>query len=69
MAEQKPGGLFSSLKYTNILLTIITIILILSVVCIHMNKKRYHRKYKKGAISGITKLKCPICAPEAPTTK
>ncbi|PIQ90001.1 MAG: hypothetical protein COV72_00375 [Candidatus Omnitrophica bacterium CG11_big_fil_rev_8_21_14_0_20_42_13] len=59
--HDKNGGFFSSLKYTNILLTIITLILIVSTVCIHMNKMRHCYKCKKGI--------CPVHMPKAMPAK
>lgn len=50
MAEgEKKHGLFSSLTYTNILLTIIVIFLVLGAVCKHMNKARHCFACKQDA--------------------
>lgn len=72
---EKAGGLFSSLKYTNILLTIITLILISSVLCKHlyMSKKHLCWKSGKGAMSGMMggkgAMECPVSGTEMPAAK
>lgn len=69
---EKAGGVFSSLKYTNILLTIIAIVLLAGVACKHlyMSKKHFCWKSGKGAMSGMMggkgAMECPVTGTEMP---
>ena len=54
--------ILASLKYTNILLTIITLTLILSVICMHARMAKNRRKGMRGMMGGASKFQCPIPA-------
>ncbi len=70
MTDHEPKtGILSSLKYTNILLTIIALTLILSVICMHASKGKHCSKTKKSMIGGASKQQCPVPAQDAAPAK
>lgn len=71
--EKKCCEFLSSLKYTNILLTIIALVLVGGAICKHayiMNKKHSCSMDDKGMMMGEKgMMECPAGAPRIPATK
>ena len=69
--EKKCCVYFSSPAYTNILLTIIAVLLIAGVVCKHFSMGKRHSCVKgdKGMMSEKAAMECPMAGAQTPVAK